>query len=241
MRSDGFLRMLLFLCLLGSLVGALGAALISSGSNQLEDLGLAVHQVGLTVMLFGFGGLLMRGRQPRKEAAQPFQWEHIDNRIHIRPESSNQLLLVGEDWKDRNGLSMVHSASLPIKRTRSRTAPVFYLAWLDKCLSLESINRICSLTSLRVLDLTKCSALSHETIIELERIEQIECLMMPKGTAMDSLKRLRIAIPEAFFYMGQGAVLPDRVSAPGSLEDNRQIVEKMVKSRSLETERRSRA
>jgi len=210
MRSRRFPKVLLSLCVLGSLVGAAGAACISSGSNELEDLGLSVHQGGLLVMLIGFGGLLIQGRSPNRGTEKVFHWNHVENRIYIHPALTRDVLYVrngGEESDSCQSPSWTGLFCETTTRTRLRLLQVFCVIWKGRNFDDQAIRQLESLKNLRVLDLTQSPNLNSQTIAALEQLEQLECLMLPDGTAQSSLRRLRIAIPEVLFYQGESAVV----------------------------------
>jgi len=187
-----------------------GAACISSGSNELEDLGLPVHQGGLLVMLIGFGGLLLKGRAPNRESERTFYWNHVDNRVYIYPASTRDILYVPDDSEDSNdhqSPSWTDLFSETTTRAKLRLLHVFCVIWKDGNFDNETARQLKSLKNLRVLDLTQSPNLNSETIAALEQLEQLECLMLPDGTTQSSLRRLRIAIPEVLFYQGESAVI----------------------------------
>jgi len=191
MRSTSRLRILLILCIVGSVIGAIGAALISSGSNELENLGMPIHQGGLLVMLVGFGGLLLRGRVRESEEKYLFRWKQVDNRILVYPKKSSEVLLVSLESPTSSDIAPRHHYSKTV------CEQVVCVIWHENDLSVDQAAKLLMLKNLRVLDLSRCSELSDEAAAELEGLEQTECLILPRSISVKAFKRLRIALPEA--------------------------------------------
>jgi hypothetical protein len=191
MRSTRRLKILLLLCILGSLIGAIGAAFISSGSNEWEDLGLSIHQGGLLVMLLGFGGLLLRGRVSQNNTQDLFQWKHIGDRVVVHPTKASEVLFVSAD-------SLINSQVIQSQPfSKIACEQVLCVVWPKQALSVHDASKLLRLKNLRVLDLSRCSEMSDEAAAELEGLEQAECLMLPSAISAKAFKRLRIALPEA--------------------------------------------
>jgi hypothetical protein len=180
------------LCVIGSIVGAIGAAFISSGSNEWEDLGMAIHQGGLFVMLIGFGGLLIRGRAIESNTENVFGWQMVDSRVLVHPTKPSEVLLVPNASPETGKTAMGQR-----QIAKSAHEQVQCVVWPDQAIRVDEAAQLVMLKNLRVLDLSQCSDMSDEVAAELEGLEQAECLMLPKSTSMKAFKRLRIALPEA--------------------------------------------
>ncbi len=191
MRSTRRLKILLTLCLLGSVIGAIGAAFISSGSNEWEVIGLSIHQGGLLVMLVGFGGLLMTGRARQADFEEQFQWKQVGNRVLVHPTKASEVLLISAD--SQSNVPLAHSTGV----SKIDCEQILCVVWPEEALSVNEASKLLKLKNLRVLDLSRCSEMSDEAAAELEGLEQAECLMLPSGTSAKAFKRLRIALPEA--------------------------------------------
>ena len=201
MRSTSRLRILLILCIVGSVIGAIGAALISSGSNELENLGMPIHQGGLLVMLVGFGGLLLRGRVRESEEKYLFRWKQVDNRILVYPKKSSEVLLVSLESPSSSDIAPRHHYSKTV------CEQVMCVVWPENDLSVDQAAKLLMLKNLRVLDLSRCSELSDEAAAELEGLEQTECLILPRSISFKAFKRLRIALPEALLDESRQGVI----------------------------------
>jgi hypothetical protein len=191
MRSTGRLKILLSLCLLGSVIGAIGAAFISSGSNEWEDIGLSIHRGGLLVMLVGFGGLLITGRARQTDSEDLFQWKQVGNRVLVHPTKASQVLLISADSQ-----SNVPPPQSP-RFSRITCEQILCVIWPEQALRVNEASKLLKLKDLRVLDLSRCSEMSDEAAAELEGLECAECVMLPSGISAKAFKRLRIALPEA--------------------------------------------
>ena len=202
MRSTSRLRILLILCIVGSVIGAIGAAFISSGSNEMENLGMPIHQVGLLVMLIGFGGLLLRGRVRESEEKYLFRWKQVDNQILVYPKKASEVLLVSLG-------SLSGSGDIAPRYHYSKTVceQVMCVVWPEDALSFDQAAKLLMLKNLRVLDLSRCSEMSDEAAAELEGLEQAECLILPRSTSVKAFKRLRIALPEALLDESRQGVI----------------------------------
>jgi len=201
MRSTGRLKILLAFCVFGSVVGAIGAALISSGNNELENLGMPIHRGGLLVMLVGFGGLLMTGRGNESDAKDLFRWKQVDNRVLVYPTKYFQVLLVSIESHSSGDIAQRQQYSQKV------CEQVMCVVWPEQVLSVDQAAKLLVLRNLRVLDLSRCSEISDEAAAELEGLEQAECLILPRSISVKAFKRLRIALPEALLDESRQGVI----------------------------------
>ncbi len=178
----------LIICLVGTCIAVFGAALRTSNVEWTENLGVVIHQIGMMVMLLGFGSLFYYRKLPSKQGGTTkFSWTEADGKLIAKP------------FEDREVLDISAQSESP--------SPMVSLETLDlvgiRCLIARGQNiskpfasRLVKQQKLIVLDLQN-AILESGVLQELESLETLEILLLSGCIQPLQAKELRIALPEA--------------------------------------------
>jgi hypothetical protein len=181
------LKTLLVLCLVGTGIAILGAALRTSNVQEREEAGVLIHRLGMTVMLIGFAGLfLLRKGTSHKRKVDAFQWSDVGGKLSLVPIARREILNVSLDNENQESALDLDTCELQDVRC------VFARG---RSIQREFVSRLAKHQQVRVLDVQNAT-LGDDVLQELEKLECLEVILLAGCLEPAQTKTLRMALPE---------------------------------------------
>jgi len=180
-------KALIALCLFGTCIAIVGAVLRSSNDDWLEKVGMITHEIGMGVMLLGFGGMFLLSQfSIGRKKGGAFSWSDVDGVFIVRPIVRREILNISEGSEGAKSIAKIVPHEL---------VGVRCLIARNRTIEKETISQMAKTRQLQVLDLQN-AFLEEGALLELELLEGLEVLLVAGCLQPSQAKELRIAMPE---------------------------------------------